>query len=90
MTVLVYLNDGEEDFKGGWTCFLDYKEDDYQKSSRNESKANILHAVVPKPGRVLVFDHNVFHVGEDVTSGTKVCIRTDVMFQLKKIDFVDE
>jgi hypothetical protein len=42
----------------------------------------ILHPVVPKPGRVLIFDHDIYHVGEDILEGTKLCIRTDLMFNV--------
>ena len=72
MTVMVYLNDGERDFDGGRTFFL--------RESTGWGTPEIEHAIIPKPGRVLVFDHDVYHAGEDVASGTKHCIRMDVMY----------
>ena len=68
MTVMIYLNDGNADFEGGRTVFL------------NEWGNKIEHAIIPKPGRVLIFDHDMFHAGEEVISGTKICIRTVVMY----------
>ncbi|EQC33918.1 hypothetical protein SDRG_08598 [Saprolegnia diclina VS20] len=35
--------------------------------------------VVPKPGRVLIFQHRVFHSGEPVQAGIKYAIRSDIM-----------
>jgi len=41
--------------------------------------------VVPKVGRVLLFQHrNLLHSGDDVISGTKLTLRTDVMYALEK------
>ncbi|KAL2045185.1 hypothetical protein N7G274_002267 [Stereocaulon virgatum] len=41
--------------------------------------------VVPKPGRVLIFQHrSLLHSGADVTAGTKYTLRTDLMY--KKVD----
>jgi hypothetical protein len=45
--------------------------------------------VVPKCGRVLMFQHrDLLHSGDDVTSGTKLTMRTDLMFykEEKKAD----
>ena len=37
--------------------------------------------VKPKYGRVLMFQHRfLFHSGDDVVSGTKYTMRTDIMF----------
>ncbi len=37
-------------------------------------------AYVPRHGEILVFDHKLLHEGEILKSGTKFCIRTDVMY----------
>lgn len=69
MTLMLYLNHGDKvDFGGGRTLFL------------SKFDGQMLHAVIPKPGRVLIFDHSIYHEGEEVSSGTKICVRTDVMF----------
>jgi hypothetical protein len=64
-SVMIYLNGG---FRGGSTLFL--SEDEKESTS-----------VVPKAGRVLVFDHRLLHEGEKVTEGVKYAIRTDLMFE---------
>ena len=38
-------------------------------------------AVVPKAGRVLVFQHDILHEGSTLVSGTKYAMRTDVMYK---------
>lgn len=38
--------------------------------------------VTPKNGRVLIFQQrNLLHSGEEVTSGVKLTMRTDMMFE---------
>lgn len=40
--------------------------------------------VLPKAGRILLFQHrNLLHSGEDVVSGTKYTMRTDLMYSLE-------
>jgi hypothetical protein len=37
--------------------------------------------VVPKTGRVLMFQHrDILHSGDDVESGVKLTMRTDIMY----------
>ena len=36
--------------------------------------------VVPEPGKVLIFQHNVFHEGSLLISGCKYAMRTDIMY----------
>ena len=36
--------------------------------------------VVPEPGMVLLFQHNIYHEGALVTGGLKYAMRTDVMY----------
>ena len=41
--------------------------------------------VVPKVGRVLIFQHKgLVHSGADVVSGTKLTMRTDLMYRYKE------
>ena len=62
-TVLVYL---DEDFIGGHTTFYDYE---FQKTVD----------IVPKMGRTLMFDIDLYHAGEAVISGKKNWIGTEVV-----------
>lgn len=68
ITVQFYLNEG---FKGGETTFLRYTGFERKK----------LEAVVPKIGKVLMFEHEILHEGSKVLSGCKYVIRTDVMYK---------
>ena len=73
----MYLNDavgkdGERLLEGGSTTFFSW-------NMQNRID------VVPKVGRVLLFQHrNLLHSGDDVISGTKLTLRTDVMYALEK------
>mmetsp|Transcript_5129 Transcript_5129/g.16305 ORF Transcript_5129/g.16305 Transcript_5129/m.16305 type:complete len:263 (-) Transcript_5129:520-1308(-) len=64
ITLMIYLND---DFRGGETSFLDIASD-----------AKVLHK--PLTGQILLFQHNIYHSGEELTRGQKYALRTDVMF----------
>lgn len=66
ITVQLYLNEG---FEGGETTFLSPTQDDKV-------------AVVPKIGKVLIFQHQLFHEGSLLKSGRKYSMRTDVMYKL--------
>ncbi|GKT44976.1 uncharacterized protein ColSpa_05157 [Colletotrichum spaethianum] len=76
-TVQLYLNDsvaevGKEkaDLVGGATTFL---------SGDEKRRVNI----DPKAGRVLIFQHKrLFHCGDDVVTGTKYTMRTDILYEL--------
>ncbi|XP_038067997.1 uncharacterized protein LOC119737607 [Patiria miniata] len=67
ITVQIYLNEG---FEGGSTTFLPYL------SSCSDPPVEC----VPKIGRVLIFEHRLFHEGSLLKEGRKYAIRTDVMF----------
>ena len=75
-TLHLYLSDaddskGGEPLKGGATTFHSYN-----MKNRVDVK--------PKYGRVLMFQHRfLLHSGDDVLSGTKYTMRTDVMFAKK-------
>tara|TARA_B100001989_G_C24515757_1_gene453028 strand:+ start:629 stop:1213 length:585 start_codon:yes stop_codon:yes gene_type:complete len=71
LTFLVYLND---DYEGGTTSFSSFRSPlVYEDFS-----------VTPKKGNALVFFHPIFHRGDDVISGMKYVIRTDVMYSAKE------
>lgn len=73
-TIHLYLNDtehqpGGEPLVGGATTFLS-----------GDEKRRL--DVAPRMGRVLVFQQRgLFHAGEDLVSGVKVTLRTDIMFE---------
>ena len=72
-TLQLYLKDsegkdGEEPLEGGATTF-------YSPNMKRHMD------VVPKAGRVLLFQHrDLIHSGDDVVSGTKLTLRTDIMY----------
>jgi hypothetical protein len=41
-----------------------------------------LYSPQPREGDALVFDHSILHTGEVLRFGTKVLLRTDVMYRL--------
>lgn len=69
-TFMIYLNGG---FEGGATRFLDSK------------TQNTIVSLDPEPGLLLVFQHNIYHDGEELRSGAKYMMRSDVMFELETI-----
>ena len=71
LTLMVYLNSGGgDDFAGGETRFV------------SMASAEVGLAVTPQRGDALVFSHDIFHEGSEVTRGRKYCVRTDVMFEV--------
>jgi len=66
ITIQLYLNEG---FEGGNTTFIS-----------SSSKADNV-GVVPRIGRVLVFQHDILHEGSLLVQGTKYTMRTDVMYR---------
>ena len=41
--------------------------------------------IQPKTGSLLIFEHRLWHQGEEVKAGSKYVLRTDIMFE--NIDF---
>lgn len=87
-TLHLYLNDavgkdGEAQLEGGATTFF---------SGNMRKRVD----VVPKVGRVLLFQHRLMiHSGDDVVRGQKFTLRTDIMYRVtdssnraKKIDHI--
>lgn len=72
LTVIVYLNDGKEDFTGGTTNFL-------RRNSHSE-ETSIIGQVIPRRGSILIFDHNLLHEGAKLVCGWKYAIRTEVLY----------
>ncbi|CAK4072622.1 unnamed protein product [Aphanomyces euteiches] len=80
ITVLIYLNNGGGvDFNGGETLYLD--------PDNPTRDAGV--AVVPKTGRVVLFEHCLYHAGapldhSDVTiANKKYVMRTDILFRIQ-------
>jgi hypothetical protein len=79
-TCLIVLNDG---YEGGRTQFLVSKADSSQPA-KTDDDVNVVSVRTPKGG-VLCFPHGMhpqhcLHAGEQITSGTKYIIRTDILF----------
>ena len=70
LTCMLYLNEAGE-FSGGSTRYY---------AGRSEA-AQVLGAVRPEAGTLIVFDHALWHDGEAVSSGTKYVMRTDVLYE---------
>ncbi len=62
-TLLIYLND---DYVGGTTSFFD-------------DKWKLTRTVVPKPGKAILFDIDLWHRGEIVTEGHKLWIGCEII-----------
>jgi len=75
LTVQIYLNEG---FEGGETRFL--CSEAYKQVKRNIDDGD---DVVPKTGRMVVFQHDVYHMGVKVTKGTKYTVRFDAFYHVK-------
>lgn len=67
-TFMIYLNGG---FEGGATRFIDSK------------TLKTLVSLNPESGLLLIFQHNIYHDGEELRSGAKYLMRSDVMFELE-------
>jgi Rps23 Pro-64 3,4-dihydroxylase Tpa1-like proline 4-hydroxylase len=71
ITVQIYLNDLHKEDGGATTFIKDANNRIYQDYS-----------VIPKVGRVLLFEHDIEHEGSILNHGVKYCIRTDVMYSI--------
>ncbi|MFK8005987.1 MAG: 2OG-Fe(II) oxygenase [Saprospiraceae bacterium] len=69
LTFMVYLNSASE-YQGGRTLFFDSKEDD-----------SVIQSFLPEEGDLIIFDHNLWHSGEEVLSGEKYILRSDILYQ---------
>ena len=95
ITVLLYLNEGKGyDFQGGETEFLirtvdedvvsskkknttTYQQHTYTRSGNTTATST---KIVPKTGTIVLFEHDLYHRGCPLISGTKYVLRTDIMF----------
>jgi predicted 2-oxoglutarate/Fe(II)-dependent dioxygenase YbiX len=66
ITVQIYLN---EDYEGGLTTFLP-----------DRDQTDVACPYVHKTGSALLFEHQIYHEGSEVTKGRKYAVRTDVLY----------
>jgi len=66
VTVLIYLNDVNKD-AGGATTLCDY--------SLGGNKV-----ILPCTGRLLLFNHELMHIGEELLEGVKYVLRSDLIY----------
>ena len=64
-TFLLYLND---DFNGGATSFYKLKSDTITSKS-----------IQPKKGKLVIFDHRIWHKGDLILEGDKYILRSDII-----------
>ncbi len=74
LTFMIYLNSHDE-FKGGRTLFYSSKEND-----------EIIGSYKPVKGDLIVFDHNLWHSGEDVVEGEKYILRSDIIYSKSSVN----
>jgi len=68
LTFMIYLN-GNEEFEGGRTLFFNSMKDD-----------TVISSYTPEKGDLIIFDHNLWHSGEQVITGEKYILRSDIMY----------
>lgn len=73
LTFMVYLNNSKE-YQGGRTLFFNSKEDD-----------TIIQSFLPEIGDLIIFDHNLWHSGEEIFDGEKYILRSDILYEKKEI-----
>ena len=70
LTFMIYLNGGNQEFEGGRTLFFSSKEED-----------DVIGYYEPSKGDLIIFDHNLWHSGEEVKGGEKYILRSDILYQ---------
>jgi len=73
LTFMIYLS---SQFEGGATCFL--------RKRQSASASNTTFTHIPTVGSVLIFQHDIFHEGQVLISGTKYLMRSDLMYKRVK------
>ena len=71
ITLQLYLNHPKQ---GGATTFFSV----YTKNGARRGPV----AVIPEPGKALIFQHNILHEGSELEEGVKYAMRTDVMYRV--------
>jgi len=88
-TFMLYLNGG---FEGGTTNFVDenqrlYKDPETGRYTAEEK--NILLRIKPEPGMAIIFNHAILHEGEQVKTGIKYIMRSDILFSKETVNLED-
>lgn len=79
-TYMIYLNGG---FDGGATNFL-------SDSASGGARGRVLESLPPSAGMLLVFEHQIYHEGEELRSGVKYMMRSDLMYKLDAVKTFEE
>lgn len=74
LTFMIYLTDGD-DFEGGDTSFY------MAGPSSGEHESNPVVRIRPRIGSLILFDHGIWHAGDEVTAGMKYVLRSDLLFR---------
>jgi len=70
----------EKEEGGGETIFYSSSNFDKDRRIKDENKIAIV-KIIPKKGRVVLFNHEILHKGAPTTSNEKYIIRTDLIFK---------
>lgn len=57
-------------------------------SPSSTSSSFVVRDVVPRRGRVLLFQHNIWHEGELLTAGTKMVLRSEILYERQAAEVV--
>ncbi len=71
LTFLLYLN-GDNEFEGGQTQFF---------ISKQSKKVEL--EISPQKGKLVVFDHSIWHNAQKVINGAKYILRSDILFKIR-------
>ena len=69
LTFMLYLNSADE-FGGGRTLFY-----------RSKDSQEVWASYLPQQGDLILFDHNLWHEGEVLTTGQKYVLRSDILYE---------
>lgn len=75
----------DDQYAGFWTLLL-YLNDDFEGGETTIYAANgdLAYTVQPKIGKVFAFYHFQRHAGLMIKSGSKLIVRTEIMFALEE------
>ncbi|CAF1341956.1 unnamed protein product [Adineta steineri] len=68
LTFMIYLNNANE-FEGGRTLFY-----------KSKDSTDIWASYISQQGDLMIFDHNLWHEGEEVKNGEKFLLRSDILY----------
>lgn len=72
LTFMLYLNSATF-FDGGRTLFF-----------KNKDAQDIWASYLPQQGDLIVFDHNIWHEGEELKRGEKYILRSDILYSIEE------